>query len=140
MSFNPSVILEGRAVQLAGPLIAADGEKPCFAQLLVHDPVLENNMRFQNMTIPVTMSKSHRNILKKTLEKVQTELKKYNPFIKDFTQIIEIPAEDLCQGKIVISAKNRPIGEHARRYNEQLNLKEVRILTNSEPHDLVLQQ
>ena len=43
------------------------------------------------------------------------------------------------KGKIVISAKARPTGEHERRYNEQINLQEVSILTNSEPHDLVLQ-
>ena len=46
----------------------------------------------------------------------------------------------LPQGKIVISAKSRPTGEHARRYNEQLNLQEVSILTSSEPHDLVLEK
>ena len=35
--FNPSIIFEGRVQQLAGPIQAAEGEQPCFAQLYVHD-------------------------------------------------------------------------------------------------------
>ena len=62
-----------------------------------------------------------------------------NPFVKDFKQIMEIGEGQLPQGKIVISAKSRPTGEHARRYNEQLNLQEVSILTSSERHDLVME-
>ena len=31
--FNPSVIFMGKVQQLAGPLQANDGEKPCFSQL-----------------------------------------------------------------------------------------------------------
>ena len=70
---------------------------------------------------------------------MQDTLHKVNPFIKDFKQIKDIPINELEHGKIVISAKARPMGEHERRYNPQLNLQEVSILTNSEPHDLVLQ-
>ena len=33
--------------------------------------------------------------------------------------ILEMPEEDLAHGKIVISAKQRPAGEHARRHNQQ---------------------
>jgi hypothetical protein len=138
--YNPSIIFEGKATQFAGPLIANEGEKPCFAQLLVHDPVLETGMRFQNMTIPGNLSSSQKKVIKHILAKVQKVLHEHNPFVHDFKQVIEIPSEDLKHGKIVISAKNRPKGEHARRYNNQLNLQEVSILTNSEPHDLVLQQ
>ena len=45
--------------------------------------------------------------------------------------------DEIGNGKIIISAKT-PAGEHARRYNRQTNLKEVAILTDSPPHDLVL--
>ena len=99
--FNPSIIFKGRATQRAGPLIAAEGDRPCSAQLLVHDPALQSSMRFQNMTIP-----------KEILEELQVELQTHNPYVHDFQQVIEIPPENLQQGKIVISAKNRPIGEH----------------------------
>ena len=54
--------------------------------------------------------------------------------------ILEIPEEELSHRKIVISAEQRPENEHARRYNPQLNLQEVSILTNEAPHDLVLQR
>ena len=52
---------------------------------------------------------------------------------------MELSDEELCQGKIVICEK-APRGEHTRRYNRQLNLKEVAIMTDSQPHDLVLQK
>lgn len=52
---------------------------------------------------------------------------------------MDISSNDLKLGKIVITAKAKPKEEHQRRYNEQLNLQEVRILKNTEPHDLVLQ-
>ena len=86
------------------------------------------------------MSESQKKMLKYILAKVQEELHKCNPFIHDFKQIAEMNDEQLGQGKIVISAKQRPTGEHERRYNEQLNLQEVSILTNSQPHDMVLQR
>jgi hypothetical protein len=138
--FNPNVIFEGKVQQFAGPLQAAQGDKPCFAQLYVHDPSLETGQRFKNMTIPSSMSSSQKRILESVLKTVQEVIHNVNPFVKDFKQIMDIPPDELGQGKIVISAKARPNGEHERRYNTQLNLQEVSILTNSEPHDLVLQQ
>ena len=138
--FNPSVIFLGRVVKLAGPLQAGEGETPCFAQLYVQDPMLETSLRFKNMTIPSSMSNSQKHILERILRTVQNALHQCNPFIKDFKQIMEMPVEELTDGKIIISAKERPKGEHERRYNKQLNLQEVTILTNSEPHDLVLQK
>ena len=138
--FNPSIIFMGKATQFAGPLQAAEGKSPCFAQLYVHDSNLESGLRFQNMTIPTNMSNPQKKVLKTVLEKVQEDLHKHNPFVRDFKQIINIPEKDLDHGKIVISAKARPTGEHKRRYNTHLNLQEVSILTNSQPHDLVLQR
>ena len=138
--YIPNVIFEGKVQQFAGPLQAAEGEKPCFAQLYVHDPSLETGQRFNNMTIPASMSSSQKKILEGVLKSVQTVLHKVNPFVRDFKQIMDIPAEELKQGKIVISAKAKPSEEHERRYNAQINLQEVSILTNSEPHDLVLQK
>ena len=91
------------------------------------------------MTIAAGTSEKQRKILQQVLVKVQSDLHKYNPFVRDFKQIVDMDEAELGQGKIVISAKARPTGEHERRYNNQLNLQEVSILTNSQPHDLVLQ-
>ena len=118
--FAPSVIYEGKVTYLVGPLQAAEGEKPCFAQLYVHDPSLETGLRLSGMTIPAGTSKKQKNILQKVLVQVQTELHKFNPFVRDFKQIMEIADTDLGEGKIVISAKARPNGEHERRYNQQV--------------------
>ena len=136
--YSPNIIFEGKVTQLAGPLKANDGDQPYFAQLYLHDPQLESSQRFKNMTIPANMSKSQKKIMEQLLLKIQSILHKHNPFVKDFKQVLDIPSDDLLLGKLVITAKARPQGEHQRRYNEQLNLQEVSILKSSEPHDLVL--
>ena len=138
--FTPNVIFEGKVTVRAGPLQAGEGERPYFSQLYVHDSSLETSQRFQNTHIPSNVSKSQKKMIESILKKVQNELHIHNPFIKDFKQIMEIPAEELGHGKLVISAKRRPIEEHERRYNAQMNLNEVSILTNTERHDLVLQK
>ena len=92
------------------------------------------------MSIPENTSNVQKQILKDVLKTVQKALHKHNPFIKDFKQVMDIPKEELKDGKIIISAKNRPRGEHERRYNQQVNLQEISILRNSEPNDIVIQQ
>ena len=138
-SMSGVVVFEGRVQHRVGPLKAEEGEIPRFVQLYVHDTSLETAQRFKNMYIPANVSHTHKQQLGEILTTVKEALHANNPFIKDFKQIIEIGEEQLPQGKIIISAKSRPTGEHARRYNEQLNLQEVSILTCSEPHDLVLE-
>ena len=137
--FTPNVVYEGKVTYRVGPLQAAEGEKPCFAQLYVHDPSLETGLRLSGMTIPAGTSTRQKKILQEVLVKVQNDLHQFNPFVQDFKQIVDIPETELGEAKIVISAKARPSGEHERRYNEQVNLQEVSILTNSQPHDLVVQ-
>ena len=90
-----------------------------------------------NMQIPASMTNSQKGVLKQILQDVQKVIHEHNPFVKDFKQILELPQDELAQGKIIISAK-APSNEHARRYNLQSNLNEVSILTNSESHDLVI--
>ena len=138
--FQPSVIIGGRIQHMMGPLEADDGTSPKFAQLYIKDPQLENSQRFESMSLPAGMSTSNKQRMKEVLRKVQDDLHRVNPYVKDFLQVKELQADEMPQGSIVISAKNRPAGEHTRRYNEQLNLNEVSILTNIEPHDLVIQK
>ena len=116
-----NVVYEGKVNYLVGPLEAADGERPCFAQLYVHDPSLETGLRLSGMTIPAGTSERQKKILQQVLVKVQDDLHKFNPFVRDFKQIAEIDKDELGQGKIVISAKARPTGEHERRYNQQVS-------------------
>ena len=118
--FAPNVVYEGKVNYLVGPLQAVEGERPCFAQLYVHDPNLETGLRLSGMTIPAGTSERQKKILQQVLVKVQDDLHKFNPFIRDFKQIAEIDDAELGQGKIIISAKARPTGEHERRYNQQV--------------------
>ena len=120
--FAPNVIYEGKVTYRVGPLQAAEGEKPCFAQLYVHDPSLETGLRLSGMTIPAGTSIRQKKILQQVLVKVQNDLHQFNPFVHDFKQIVDIPETELGEAKIVISAKARPFGEHERRYNEQVRI------------------
>ena len=135
----PTVILQGKVVTRAGPLLPENGERPQYSQLYIQDPSLELTIRYNNMTIPQNTSEQDKLILREVLEIIQTVLHEVNPFVQDFKQIIEIPDEEIANGKIVICAK-APSGQHVRRYNLQTNLKEVSILTDGQPHDLILQK
>ena len=121
-----------------GPLLAREGEDPRFAQLFVHDPALEKTARVANMQMPTNLSLQERQIVNSIVENLQEDLKKINPFVKDFRQIVELNPDDLQGGKLIISAKARPQDEHERRYNLTVNLQEVSVLTNSRPHDLII--
>ena len=131
-----NVVYEGKVNYLVGPLQAADGERPCFAQLYVHDPSLETGLRLSGMTIPAGTSDRQKKILQQVLVKVQDDLHKFNPFVHDFKQIAEIDEDELGQGKIVISAKARPTGEHERRYNQQVGCIQCMIITLPNTHGL----
>ena len=133
--FSPNVIFQGKAFHRTGALIPEDGERPVYAQLYVVDSALENTQRFANMTLPRGISMQQKTNLKSILNTVQETIHQVNPFVADFKQIMDL--EDLADGKIVITAK-APNNEHARRYNLQVNLREVSILTNEEKHDLVI--
>ena len=97
-----------------GPLQSEPGITPRFAQLYVLDPALELTQRFSNMSHPLNKTASDKKIMKRHLETVQEVLHTVNPFVSDFKQILDIPAEDLREGKIAISAKARPQGAHER--------------------------
>ena len=137
--WQPTVIFQGKVTTRAGPLLPSDGETPMYTQLYVHDPGMESTTRYNNMVIPDAASVQEKLVLREVLETVQQTVHEVNPFVQDFKQIVEMSNEDLLDGKIVISAK-APRGEHVRLYNLQTNLKEVSILTDSQPHDLVLQK
>ena len=135
--YQPCVKFQGKIQHRIGPLKPNDDDKPRFAQLYVNDPELELTERFNNLNLPVNMSKSDKDLMKEILADVQKTLHEVNPFVKDLKQIMDLPLDDIVDGKIVITAK-KPSEEHKRRYNQQLNLQEVSILTNSEPNDIVL--
>ena len=136
-NFSPSVIFQGQMKQFAGALLPNEGEIPVFAQLYCFDPALETTQRFENLVIPGTLSITQKEELRKVLKTLQDLLHKHNPFIQDFKMIMEL-GDNIAEGKIVISAQEKPTEEHSRRYNAPTNFNEVSILTSESRHDLVL--
>ena len=108
--FTPSVVFEEKVQQLYGPLLADHNETPRFSQLYVHDPATENTMRIANMNLPKSLSKKQIETVKNIMPKLQQLMKEVNPFVKDFMHICEIPDNDIKEGKLVISCKQRPQG------------------------------
>ena len=78
-------------------------------------------------------------IMKRHLETVQGVLHIVNPFVINFKQILDIPAEDLQESKIVIKANDRTNKEYARVCNVFCKLQEVRVATNMQPQTFVIQ-
>ena len=137
-NFTPSVIFQGKVTQFVGSIQSEAGETPRFSQLYTLDSCLEETYRVQNMTLPRTVTKPQMVVITGLMRKLQAEIAEVNPFIRDFKQICEIPEEELTDGKVVISARARPQGEHERRYNLQVCRTEISIIHNSTSHDLVL--
>ena len=137
-NYTPSVIFQGKVVQFIGSLRSEDGETPKFSQLYTLDPALEETYRAGNMSLPTGISRQDQQVLIGLLKKLQEAIKEVNPFARDFKMICEIPEDELTEGKVVLSVKARPQGEHERRYNLQLCRTEVRMITDARPHDLVL--
>ena len=54
--YAPSIVIEGKVVQMMGPLLAEPGTSPAFAQLYVLDPALERTQRFANLYLPSNMT------------------------------------------------------------------------------------
>ena len=101
-SFTPSVIFQGQVHHFAGPLLPAEGDPPRFAQLYCVDAKLKNTQRFENLYIPPNTSKADKTGLKNLLPKIEEVIHTVNPFVKDFKMILEIPEDELANGKIVI--------------------------------------
>ena len=106
--------------------------------MYVLDPSMEFTTMFANLSVPTTITDQERGELGNILMELQELLKRDNPYIKDYRQIIDIPDEELATGRLVISANARPTGEHERRYNTPVCLEEVSVLTKNGRHDLVI--
>ena len=125
--YTTSIILQGKLYHLIGSLQATEGETPVFAQLYVHDPALETTQRLANMHLPTNLTRAEKEVVPVILVELQEWLKAHNPFAKSFIQVVEYPEEQMADGRLVISAKRRPAGEHVRRYNQQTSFGEVRL-------------
>ena len=136
--FAPNVIFEGKVCQRIGPVMPDPGSEPKFAQLYILDPDAEHAMRVQNMSLPKSMKKTEVDIAINILQTLQQMLKEVNPFVKDLLHVCEIPDEQLVEGKLIISCRERPRDAHERRYNAPQSLTEITVLTNSMPGDMVL--
>ena len=79
--------------------------------------------------MPTNISREDKRILLSLLDTIHNVIHDINPFVKDFMQVINLP---ILEGTIVISAKAKPKDGHEWRYNDQLNLDELRIVTNEE--------
>ena len=77
------------------------------------------------MNLPKNLTTNQIESITNIMISLQNLMHEVNPFVKDFLHICEIPDEEIKEGKLVISCRARPDGEHERRYNQQQNLSEV---------------
>ena len=82
------------------------------------------------MNIPNNIPQQDQIILLSLLPIIQNVIHDNNPFVKDYKQVFNLPRQ--LEGTIVISAKAKPKDGHEQIYNDQLNLEELRIVTNEQ--------
>ena len=138
--YNPCVIFEGKLHHIMGSLIPQSETAPIFAQMYIQDFDLKDSKRFNNLFLPASMKLSEKLHIQRIVDTVRSVMAHCNPFANDFKHIMELEKKNILHGKIIISANARPKGEHKRKYNEQVCLKEISILKDSKPHDLVLEK
>ena len=126
-SYNPQVIIQGKAYYYIAPLEVEAGNSPKYAGLYVHDPSLEGAARTNCLYLPQNTAPSERAILETILLELQNELRENNPYIRDFLQICQIPDEEIKESAFVITEKQKPKNAGARTYTSH-HLKEVSVM------------
>ena len=77
-------------------------------------------------------------MLLELLTNLQSVLKECNLFIKYYRQIINIPDEQLANGRLGISTSAQPTGVYECCYNAPDCLEEVSVLSNTGKYDLMI--
>jgi hypothetical protein len=117
-----SVVMLGKMTQLIGSLEPSGGQRAMFAQLYTVDPSVEATTRVGNFYMPDSLSRKQKDMLTKIMWEVVQVMKRDNPLVEDFSMACERwGAAGVQEGRLVISAKARPAGEHERRYNLQVS-------------------
>ena len=145
----PNVIIQGKLFHKLGPLLPGVDRTASFAQVYCFDLQTDENqeeqradVRMGHCHLPASMSVDDRDGLKRLLLQLEAMLRTDNPWVRDFVMLCERHPTELEAGKLVISARARPSGEHARRYNIPQGLSEVAVLMQDTPgrRDIVLKK
>ena len=136
-SGTSSVVMMGKLTQLVGSLQPVGEDRAKFAQLYTVDPAVEETTRVGNFYMPDSLLPRQKALLTNIMWQVAIfytftlqylllqvvgVLKRDNPLVADFRMACEQwEAEGVRDGRLVISAKARPAGEHARLYNLQVD-------------------
>ena len=113
-----SVIMMGKLTQLIGSLEPDDREAAKFAQLYTVDPATEASCREDCFYLPTSLSRRQKTTLTKTMWDCVTLLKMVNSLVADFKMACEqFETDNVKNGRVVISANEKPASEHERRYN-----------------------
>ena len=104
--FSPVVTLQGKLYHLIGTLLPINNSAPKFAQIYFVDSnnEIKNRMRHNP------------NLRPDTLTSLQTCLRSVNPYITSFKAAIELQTVN-TDVQLIVDAKRRPTGEHARCFN-----------------------
>ena len=104
--FSPVVTLQGKLYHLIGTLLPINNSVPEFAQIYFVDNSNEVKNRLR----------SNPDLRPNTLTSLQTCLRSVNPYITSFKAAIELQTAN-TDVQLIIDAKRRPTGEHARCFN-----------------------
>ena len=127
--FSPVVTLQGKLYHLIGTLLPINNSAPKFAQIYFVD---SNNELKKRMC-------HNPNLRPDTLTSLQTCLRSVNSYITSFKAAIELQTDN-TDVQLIIDAKRRPTGEHARCFNLPTGSEVVVIMPggHSDKLDIIL--
>jgi hypothetical protein len=116
------VSVQGRLYSFLGPLEAAAGHQPSFAQLYVYDPAVgddaETDARCSNLHLPQSTTAPMRARLHTLMNRLQRILRRNHSYVSDFVMAAEILSTDgVDTADLFLSRDARPADAHERSYD-----------------------
>ena len=121
-AWAPTVSVQGRLYSFLGPLEAAAGHQPSFAQLYVYDPAVgddaETDARCSNLHLPQSTTAPMRARLHTLMNRLQRILRRNHSYVSDFVMAAEILSTDgVDTADLFLSRDTRPADAHERSYD-----------------------
>ena len=139
--WNPSVVIQGKLHHHIGPLRAADGATPLYAQLYINDPAASSDVvvdqRYARLRLPSSTSMPAQRRCKELLRALTRALHECNPYIQDILTAGEIfEMEAVPSAKFVIDAQQAPADRDKRTYScngQRRTFNEVTVYCDEQP-------
>ena len=128
-AFNPTLTIQGRLHHFVGPLNPAEGLRPKYLSVYIHESLDNENDRdsHRQEDFPGTILA--------VLTQLQSMLSMQNSLVQSFVSLRELSVLNAAPRNVqlTIQADRRPINGHERRYNAPVASEVAAIVVGSDP-------